>query len=179
MKFETSMKSHTIKKFIMRLLPNYQLPTPKPFQISNFKSLIFPLVVLAFILSPIGVQKVSAACDTTNSVFGFPTWYKHIPGEETVAGKCTPILETDNLADTDALPSLILPIGIAVLEIMATIGAMVAFVMVLWGSFNFMTALGEPEKAASARRTVQNAGIGLVILLLSSQIVSFVGNAVT
>lgn len=136
--------------------------------------LLYPAVVLGFVFAPPAATQVHAACGT-DSVFGIPTWHKYLDSE-TVGGKCTPIIRGDNPEDS---VSPVLSIGIAVLEIAVTLGAMVAFVMVLWGSFNFLTSLGESDKAASARKTVQNAAIGLAILLISTRVVSFIGNTVT
>lgn len=139
------------------------------------KAYTFTSLLLVGVFGPQATMLASAACGQ-DQILGIPTWHKYLLDGEAADGRCTPkIREEDN---PEASVDLVLPIGVALVEIGATLGAVVAFVMVLWGSFNFLTALGEPDKAASARKTVQNAAIGLVILLLSTRIVAFVGDRI-
>lgn len=138
-------------------------------------ALLYPAFVIGFALAPQAATIASAACDPPQSVLGLPTWYKYLEGEE-VAGKCTPKVRPSDDDDPEGTVNLVLPIGVALLEIGASLGALVAFVMVLWGSFNFVTSIGESDKAASARKTVQNSAIGLVILLISARVIDFFGN---
>lgn len=53
---------------------------------------------------------------------------------------------------------------------LALIGALF-FVMFLWGGFTWMTAAGDSKKVESARKTLMNAAIGLIIVGLSYAIV--------
>lgn len=102
--------------------------------------------------------------DFDKTILGIPTWYKYLEGEE-VSGKCKPKIE----ASADALP-----IGLAVLEMGLTLGGLVAVVMVFVGGFKYVLSQGEPDKAAGGRKTVVNAMIGLVIIIVSTRVVSFV-----
>jgi len=142
--------------------------------------LFLPVVAAGLALSPQATTKVSAACGQ-DSLLGIPVWHKYLADGEAAAGKCTPKVRgdvLDNEADVSAGGILVLPIAVALLEAGVSIGALVALVMVFWGAFNFLTSEGEPAKAASARRVVQNAAIGLVILLVSTRVVAFVGATV-
>lgn len=137
-------------------------------------ALLYIAFSASLVLLPQTQNVASAACGQ-DSVLGIPTWHKYLD-EKTVGGKCTPVIRGENPEDS---VNPILSIGLAVIEIAATVGGMVALVMVFWGSFNFVTSIGEGDKAASARKTVQNAAIGLIILLLSTRIVSFFGERLT
>ncbi len=108
-------------------------------------------------------------CEPESDILGIPTWYKYLEGED-IGGKCTPRIN----AAEDALP-----IGLAVLEILMTFAGVVAVVMVIWASFQFVLTQGEPDKAASARKTVINAAIGLVIVIVATRVVSFIANTLT
>lgn len=107
-------------------------------------------------------------CQPSQSILGFPTWYEHLEGE-VVQGKCRPIINASK--DT-------LPIGLAIFEIALTLAGLVAVAMVFVGSFKFVLAIGESEKASAARKTVTNALIGLVITLVAVRAVSFVAERI-
>ena len=104
--------------------------------------------------------------DTANLLGVIPTWYKYLDGE-IVSGKCRPIV--NEVTD-------MLPVGLAVLEILLTLGGMVAGAMVFLGGFKYVLSQGEADKAAGGRKTVVNAVIGLVITILATRVVAFIGN---
>lgn len=114
-------------------------------------------------------------CTVENSSFlGLPAWYKYLEAREDTSGRCNPVLSKDTNGRID--PSSALPIGIAVLEGFIRLGGLVAVVMIFIGGFRFITSQGNPESAASARKTAINALIGLVIVIVATSVVSFIGN---
>lgn len=56
---------------------------------------------------------------------------------------------------------------------------LVAVIMILIGGFQWMTAGGNEEKVASAKKIISAAVIGLIIILLAWAIVIFVVNTAT
>jgi len=48
---------------------------------------------------------------------------------------------------------------------------LVFFAMTVWGGFRYLNAGGDPKEADSARRTLTNAGIGLLIVVVSFAII--------
>lgn len=101
-------------------------------------------------------------------MYGLPTWYKYLDGE-IVNGQC----EIANVDITN--PEMFLPIGLAVMEILLRIAAMVAVAFVVYGGFQYMTSQGEPDKTKSAKDTILNAVIGVLIALFATAIVRFIG----
>lgn len=102
-----------------------------------------------------------------------PPWYKYIPKDEqasAASGKC-------ELSFT--FPDDIGAILLAVVEILLRIGAIVAIFYIIYGGFIYMTSQGEPDKAKNAQQTITNAVIGLVIALLATGVVSFLGRQFT
>ncbi|MCA9328596.1 hypothetical protein KC959_02405 [Candidatus Saccharibacteria bacterium] len=127
--------------------------------------LLLTLVAVPFFTIPAS----AAACnDFDKTVLGIPTWYKYLQGED-VSGKCRPIIN----ASKDALP-----IGLAVLEAAMTLGGLVAVVMIFVGSFKFVIAQGESKKITEAKNTVINSVVGLVIIIISTRIVSFIAGRI-
>lgn len=53
---------------------------------------------------------------------------------------------------------------------------LIAVIMILYGGFMWMTAGGNEEKVASAKKIISAAVIGLIIILLAWAIVIFVAN---
>lgn len=61
-----------------------------------------------------------------------------------------------------------------VINIMSSIGGIIAVIMVVIGGFKFMTAAGDSAKAASARNTIIFALVGLIVVAFAQVIVQFV-----
>jgi hypothetical protein len=104
-----------------------------------------------------------------DSFLGLPTWYKYLEKELDSSGRCSPVIEDANAA---------LPIGIAVLEIGLRLAGVVAVAMVFVGSFRFIASAGNGDAAAGARKTVINAIIGLIIVVMSTAIINFLGRTI-
>lgn len=101
------------------------------------------------------------------SFFGLPTWYKYLELNDQCEVQNFKLLGSDS-----SLPL----IGLAIMEMAFRIGAIVAVVFVVIGGIKFVTSQGEPEDVKSARNTVLNALIGLVITLIAVPVVVFIGN---
>lgn len=136
---------------------------------------------------------VAAGCDGSDSFLLFPTWYKYLDigpegGDDcAVRGPTTTVTvnETQN-GQSVAVQKEIFDwgaaaprVGLAIVEILLRIGTLVAVGYVIYGGFRYITSQGEPDGARSARQTIVNALIGLVISLLATGIVAFIGNQLT
>jgi hypothetical protein len=110
----------------------------------------------------------AAGCGSTPNFFAFPTWYKYLTLVNNPAtGRC-------EVSDTFGVKDFSL-IGLALVDIAFRVAALAAVGYVIYGGVQFVTAQGESDKTKKARQTVINALIGLVIALLASGIVAFVG----
>lgn len=110
--------------------------------------------------------------------YGFPTWYKYLQGyvDPTVPDKCTPFNQANfDLTNLDSLAG----IGLAVIEILLRVAAIVAIGYIVYGGFQYLVSQGEPDRAASAKNTILNALIGLVIAIFANVIVVFIGTSLT
>lgn len=96
-----------------------------------------------------------------------PTWYKYLDVQKDDTGGCSVV----NFDFPGSLPA----IALAIVEILLRIGALVAVAYVIYGGFMFLTSQGEPDRAKGARQTIINAAVGLVLTLLATGIVSFIG----
>jgi hypothetical protein len=104
---------------------------------------------------------------------GFPTWYKYLPGTYTnkkYGGHlCSP--QISGLNDV----WLVLA---AIIEILLQVAALLAVVMVIYGSINFIMSRGEPDKTANARNTIINALLGLAIAVIAAATVNFIAGSI-
>lgn len=137
--------------------------------------LVMFLTVLGFVVraEPVG----AAPCEPNKTFLGVPTWYRHLDGETDSFGRCSPVLDRNE--DGSISLNSGLPIGLAVLEIMLRFAGLVAVVMIFVGSFRYITTQGNPENAAGARKTIINALIGLVIVMISTGLVGYIAGVIS
>lgn len=64
------------------------------------------------------------------------------------------------------------------LQIIFIFAGLAVLIFLVWGAFDWITAGGDKEKIAAARRKIVNAIIGLFLLALSAFIASLLGDIV-
>lgn len=122
------------------------------------------------------------------SFLGLPAWYKYLQ----LDSECNVVGPTENVAtgrtdDTSTPQDESIKqvfsweraagyIAIAIVEMLLRIASLVAVGFVIYGGFRYIASQGEPENAKSARQTIINALIGLVIAIAAASIVAFIGN---
>lgn len=102
----------------------------------------------------------AARCDGS---FLLPTWHKYLDHDS----ECR-ISEFSFPADLSS-------VAVGIVDILLRVGALVAVAYVIYGGFQYLTSQGEPDKAANARKTIINAVVGLVIAMIATGAVSFIG----
>jgi hypothetical protein len=68
-------------------------------------------------------------------------------------------------------------IATRIIEILLAVAGLVAVVFLIVGGFRYITAGGNEETAESAKKTILNAIIGIVIVILAFVIVRVISNA--
>lgn len=130
--------------------------------------LSLPLFITASINMP---ATAHAECDKT--LLGLPVWYKYLEGTcDEIAG---PYRDRNEAKGLD-WPAASGRVALAVVEIMIRIGTLVAVGFVIYGGFRYILSQGDPEGTKSARQTILNAVIGLVIALVATGGVAFTAN---
>lgn len=114
------------------------------------------------------IQRFAASCPAGDGALSFlPTWYKYLDGSPDIStGKCTVAFN---------YPDDIGRILLALTDILLRVGGLVAVCFVIYGGFHYITSQGHPEDTKSARQTIVNAMIGVVITTIATVVVSFVG----
>lgn len=116
---------------------------------------------------------VLSGCDPNkdnpqNSFFGFPHWWKYIDkGARDPLGTCIPSV---------TFPDGILPIGMAIIDMLLYFGGIVAVFSIIYAGFSYMAAAGSPDKITASRKRIINSIVGLLIVVTAAAVVSFIGD---
>lgn len=102
------------------------------------------------------------------TLLGIPSWYSYL---DLKYNSITKTCDIQNFV----VPGSFLNIGLAILDMALHVAALVAVGFVIYGGIQMITSRGEPDKTASARTTVINALVGLVITLIAVDFVGFLG----
>lgn len=134
------------------------------------RQLLASVLVLAGLLGAIITPSVafptpaSAACSDA-PILGITPWYRGL--QEEVDGHCG-IKSPDN----GNLGKFVTTIALNILQAAFTIAAYVAIFFIIKGGFSYMLSAGSSDGMANAKKTITNAIIGLVIVLLSAGIIN-------
>lgn len=109
-----------------------------------------------------------AATTCTHSFFFLPSWWEYLP---------TPTPPACDITFT--FPGDIWAVGLAILDMLLRIAGFVAVISIIIAGVGYITAQGNPERGASARKRLQNSLIGLAIAMIAVAVVSFIGNSLT
>ena len=123
------------------------------------------LLATAFSLVPLGQPTAYAEkCKSEDglTIVNIKPWY---------SGLCKD--GTDDVEITK-LPDDIIVLALNVLSIAVQLAGYVAVAFVIWGGILYMLTNGEPGKIASAKKTIINALIGLLIVLIAITLVNFI-----
>lgn len=134
-------------------------------------NLLMPIAIFCAIsgtaITVAAPQVASAANACTKSFMGFPTWYRNI--SEVQDGECV-VKDPGSVG----LPVFILQIALNIVDIGVVAVAYLSGALILYGGFKFILSQGDSDKMATARKTLMNASIGLVISIGSVAIVRFI-----
>ncbi len=107
--------------------------------------------------------------------YGIPTWYKYLPAYKAPGvAACTPL---GGQSFSEEGLKVIPAIGLAVIEILLRLVGIVSVVFVMYGGFQYLISQGEPDRIQSAKNTVLNAIIGLIIAMIATVLVNFIGKS--
>lgn len=146
------------------------------------------MVVSVIALPQQASAAIDPACDK-GSILGLPPWYKYLDvgpkdiknskGQSVGVDKCAikgPLNDPSDEKSGLDWGKAGGKVGLAVVDILLRVGGMVAVAFVIYGGVRLTLSGGEPDKFKQAKDTVIHAMIGLVIVLVSTAAVNFVGS---
>lgn len=123
---------------------------------------------LAVILaSAVSFAPAAHACPS-DTLLGIPAWYKDLQ-----AADCS-VKPPEQTPNSDGLRNFIIKIALNVIQSALVITGYIAAFFVIKGGFLYIMSQGEPSNIESAKKSIANALIGLIIALLSAAIVNAV-----
>jgi hypothetical protein len=146
--------------------------------ITKIKRIIISLAIAIIPLSVVPATVVSAACTPKASTGGisiFPAWYDgllcsdgNIKSPNDMAGK-------DTGAKFGTWATII---AMNIVRILLYAVGYVSLALIIWGGFKYMINGDNSSGTVAARKTIQNAIIGLVLSIMSVSIVSFIASRI-
>lgn len=134
----------------------------------------FVAIALTVLGTAFTVSAPVHAADCIDSVFGIPVWYRNLPRNNGGCG-VTPVKDSNGAVD---LRTTIVTIALNVVQAAMVLAAYVTIFFIIKGGFAYMTSTGSPDGMSSAKKTITNAIIGLLIALLSAAIVNAIAGVI-
>lgn len=127
--------------------------------------------MFALLLAPL-TQTFAATCGKP-TFLGLVPWYQYLNLAKDGANGCK---VTNFNSQVVGQNSPFLLIGLAILDDLIRVAALVAVGFVIYGGIQYVMSGGSPEDTTKARQTLINALVGLVIAILAASFVGFIGN---
>ena len=133
------------------------------------KYLVLSLLVLfgAASFNIVGSNQVFAAENCEHSFLTLPPWYRGLTNTD-----CS--IKSPKDADVGGLGGFITTVLLNVGEMLTQLAGYAAVAFILYGGFRYMTSQGEASGIQSAKKTITNASIGLLISILAVTIIKFI-----
>jgi hypothetical protein len=128
------------------------------------------MLLLTMAASSVHFAQPAYAC--TDSLLGIPAWYRGIQDKSTCTIKMP---ETKGKPD---IQKIIMTIGLNVIQAGLALVAYVTVFFIIKGGFGYMTSAGSSDGMSSAKKTITNAVIGLVIAVFAASIVNAVAGII-
>lgn len=123
------------------------------------------MLVVTMIGSALQFGQPAYAASCNDSLFGVPAWYRGLQD-----GSCNiKVPETKGKPD---ITKMIMTIALNVIQAGLVLVAYITVFFIIKGGFGYITSAGSPEGMSSAKKTITNALIGLVIAVFSASIVN-------
>ena len=100
--------------------------------------------------------------------FGLPHWWQYLSSQVDELGQCSPVV---------TFPDDLLAIALAITNMLLWVAGLAAVISIVIAGVSYITAAGSTDKITAARKRIQNALIGLGIVVIASAVVSFIGNS--
>lgn len=134
------------------------------------RAILTYVMVLSLAIATVFSTTALAACSNGDGVLGFPAWFKGL--------NCT---EKNGVGTVDMGGNInnVWIVALNIVQWLIVAAGYVAVFFIAWSGFKYIIAAGEPDKIKTAKDTLVNAIIGLVIVLAAVAIVRTIQAAMT
>ncbi len=137
------------------------------------------MLTLTMVVSSVHfAQPVYAAC--SDSLLGIPAWYRGLQNGTTCAVVIPQTKAIPAKGSTPAVPAqpdvqkLVITIALNIIQAGLALVAYVTVFFIIKGGFGYMTSAGSSDGMSSAKKTITNAIIGMIIAVFAASIVNAV-----
>jgi len=128
------------------------------------------------LLSPIFTHFAAGSACGKPTFLGLEPWYQYLPiSADPVTKVCTVQISNNPTALLGSTSPFLL-IGLALIDDLLRVATLVAVGYVIYGGIQYETSNGSPDGTKRAQQTIINALVGLVLAIIASAIVGFIGN---
>lgn len=135
-------------------------------------TLIIGAAIGGVLVAPTSAYAAGCA-DTT--LFGIPAWHNGLP--KTGGGTAGCQVNAPGRGPND-LTVFVWTIALNIVQAFFVIAGYAAMLFVVLGGFRYITSTGQSDKMASAKKSITNAVIGLIIALLAAAAVGAIQAAI-
>jgi hypothetical protein len=133
------------------------------------------MLLLTMAASSVHFAQPAYAC--TDSLLGIPAWYRGIQDKSTCTIKMPETKDKNGVMKPD-IQRIIMTIALNVIQAGLALVAYVTVFFIIKGGFGYMTSAGSSDGMSSAKKTITNAVIGLVIAVFAASIVNAVAGII-
>lgn len=134
------------------------------------KKTLFLLLFLVGMVGPTLLSSTPVSASCSQETLGIPHWYRGLLNGCDL--KSPEEFKTDG--DDSGIKKYTTIIVLNVVDMLLRIVGIVSLGMILYSGFIYITSTGVAQKVESAKKSLQNAVIGLVIALLATAIVNLI-----
>ena len=140
---------------------------------------VFALFVAAPMFSFVTPQSASAAvnsaADCERPILGIHPWFRGLVEYDSASKTCNIVSPGQDLNGKPLeLEGFVWRIALNIIEIALSFVGIIAFFFMLYGGFQFLTGGNNASQVESARKTILNAAIGVVIAIGAVAIVNLI-----
>lgn len=147
------------------------------------KNILISLLVLssAIAVAPVPVASAAGAnscgVQPAQTITLFPAWYDGLLKDKngTILSPADPCLGSDTGKQFGTWLTIII---MNIVRMILYVVGYVSLIFIIWGGFKYMTQGDNSSGTVAARKTIQNAIIGLVISIMSISIVTFIAGSI-
>jgi hypothetical protein len=122
---------------------------------------------------------ITPALQTFGADLCKPTFFGLVPWYQYLTLKAFPDCSVTSFDNANAIVgqnSPLLLVGLAILDDLIRVAALVAVGYVIYGGIQYITSQGSPDATKKAQQTIINALAGVAIAIVAAAIVSFLGS---
>jgi hypothetical protein len=120
----------------------------------------------------------AADCKDSGTISVFPAWYKGLCNDKGDGIVSPKDIQKKLPNDTSGIATFITKIATNLVELLLYVVGYVSLIFIIWGGFKYMISGDNASGTSSAKKTILNAVIGLILSIMAIAIVNLITGAI-